>query len=159
MLHVLRVAVAPDHEAAHPIELDRLFPAVAHHHFGARLFGVAEVMDGRGGRGDAGREDVRPEERVHERGLPVVELTDDHEMEAILFELLHQLAIEPFFESGRTEGARDIGELLECEGDIELPLAKAFERAHQATTLMMSWTLLSTSSIEMPPSPRPAALR
>ena len=50
------------------------------------------------------------EERVHERGLAVVELADDDEVEAVLLELLHEVAVDALAQALRAERARDVAE-------------------------------------------------
>ena len=57
----------------------------------------------------------------------MIELADHDEVEAILLELLHEIAVEALLEGLGPEAACDVRELLQRHRHVELPLAKSCE--------------------------------
>jgi hypothetical protein len=96
------------------------------------------VVDRRGGRRDADRQHGLSEERVHEARFAVIELADDDEVEAVLFHLPHEIAVEALLEALRPEAACDVRELLERHRHVELPLTKSFEHLCSLTSRLQS---------------------
>src|SRR5690606_6981066 len=111
-----------------------------------------------GGGGDAHRQHLLSEERVHEGGLSVVELAHHHQVEAVFPELADDLAGDA---PGERLGPHRDGvavERLERGDDLVAARVEDVEDAHQPTPLVMPWTCWSASSIEMPPE-RPRCSR
>src|SRR5580693_6625229 len=93
IVHILRDRPAANGKTPGFIEGYRAPLAACRHDEGLRMFGPPNVMD-RGRRG--GHADGKyffAEQRIHERGLAVVEFADHHEMKAILFELSNELSV------------------------------------------------------------------
>src|SRR5262249_18433684 len=109
------------------LERDRVALAGLIDDRGLRPLRILEVVDGGRRRRDPDRQYRLTEERVHEGRLAVVELADDDEVEAILFELPHELAIEALLEALGAEPAGDLAELLERHRHVELSFTESFE--------------------------------
>ena len=87
-----------------------------------RLRRVDDVVDRRGRRRDAGRQDVLAEQRVHERRLAVVELAEHDEVEPLRLELGDPRGADVARERDHADGVRDLGELREPRDDLALGL-------------------------------------
>src|SRR5262249_39210195 len=131
--------------------VDLLARAVVEVGDGGGLVAPHDVVDGgRGGR-DARRQHLRAQERVHERGLAMVELTDDDQREAILGQLgdagLLQLATQGLH-AALARRRRRVREALEQPRLEPGEIASEAGAGHRAST---SPTLPSTSAWVSPP--------
>ena len=79
-----------------------------------------DVVDRRGRRRDAGRQDVGAEHRVHERRLAVVELAEHDEVEPLGLELGDPRGADVARERDHADAFGDLGELLEPRDDLAL---------------------------------------
>src|SRR5262249_5778613 len=91
---------------------------------------VDDMVDRRGGRRDARRQYVLAEQRVHERRLAMVELTEHDEMKALSLELGDPRIADVASERPHADAFGDVGELLKASDDLALGLLVMLEQDH-----------------------------